>query len=118
MTYTALAPVQLKIDNYAVQAGDLTVAFAAMDATNGNSYTATGEEILVFNNTDTATHTITINSVADNLGRLDSSLTTYTIAASGFAMIQMKSLPGWVSGGLTTMTTTSALVKIAVVRWQ
>lgn len=117
-TPTALTPIQLKLNNYAVIAGDLTVTFTAMDASNGNSFAATGGEILIFNNTDASAHTITINSVADNLGRTDTSLTTYSIAANGFAAVQMKFLPGWVSGGLVTMTTSSALVKVAVLRWQ
>ena len=117
-TPTALTPVQLKLNNYAVLAGDLTLTFTAMDASNGNSYAATGQEVLIFNNTDSSAHTITINSVADSLGRTDTSLTSYSIAANGFISIQMKFLPGWISGGLVTMTTTSALVKVAVVRWQ
>lgn len=117
-TFTALTPVQLKLNNYAVVAGDLTVAFTAMDATNGNSYPATGTEILVFNNTDSSAHTVTINSVGDAIGRSDTSLTTYSIAANSFAMIEMKQLQGWISGGVISMTTTSALVKVAVIRWQ
>ena len=118
MTYTVLSPIQLKLDNYAVVAGDLAITFTAMDASNGNSFAATGEEILIFNNTDSAAHTITINSVADSLGRSDVSLTSYSIPATSFAAIQMKFLPGWVSDGVISMTTTSALVKVAVLRWQ
>jgi hypothetical protein len=115
-SYTALTPITLKQNNYAVQAGDLTVTLTAMDASNGNSYVATGTEILIFQNTDTAAHTITINSVADALGRTDTSLTTYSIAASTVAAVQMSSLTGWQSGGLVTMTTSSNLVKVAVLR--
>lgn len=115
MSQTALTPVTLKQNNYAVQAGDLAVAPAAMDAINGNSYVATGNEILLLQNTDSSAHTITITSVADSLGRLDTSLTGYSIPANGIAMIQMRQLAGWVqAGSLVLLATSSALVKIAV----
>lgn len=117
MSQTALTPVQLKQNNYAVQAGDLAVALAAMDAVNGNSFVATGAEILVFQNTDASPHTITITSVADQEGRTDTSLTNYSIAANGFAVIQMSLLTGWLqSGQLVFLATSSNLVKIAVLR--
>lgn len=42
MSQTALTTVVLKQNNYAVAAGDLAVAPAAMDASNGNSYAFRG----------------------------------------------------------------------------
>lgn len=116
---TPLTTVILKQNNYAVQAGDLTVAFVAMDATNGNSFYATGREILIVQNSDASTHTFTVSSVADSLGRTDASLTSYTVAGNGFAAVQFKSLSGWIQpGGQTVyLTTSSALLKIAVVQW-
>lgn len=116
-TPTALTPVTLKQNNYAVQAGDLTLTFSACDNTNGNSFIATGQEILLVQNTDTATHTFTVSSVADALGRTDTSLTNYTVAASGFAAIQMKATTGWFSGGIDTLSCSSNLIKFAVVRY-
>jgi len=121
---TPLTVVQLKQNNYQVQAGDLNQTPVAMDATNGNSFVATGKEVLVFLNTDTATHTVTITSVADNYGRLDTSLTTYTVPVavgglSGISTIEMTQLNGWAqSGQVIDMTTSSALVKILVLRHQ
>lgn len=118
MSQTALTVVPLKQNNYAVQAGDLALAMAAMDASNGNSYYATGQEILFIWNGDSAPHTVTITSVPDALGRSDSSLTTYSIPATSFAAIQMKALAGWLeTGQLIYLATSSALVKIAVVRY-
>jgi hypothetical protein len=117
MAQTALTVVQLKLNNYAVAAGDLVITPAAMDVTNGNSFPATGTEILLFQNTDTASHTITITSVADPYGRTDSSLTTYAIAAGVICVIEMKQLQGWLeSGALVYLSTTNALVKVAVMR--
>lgn len=119
MAQTALTVVQLKLNNYAVVAGDLTVTPAATDTANGNSFQATGQEILIIQNTDGSNpHTIAITSVADSIGRTDASLTAYSIAANGFAAIQMKSLAGWLqTGGLIYMLSSSALLKVAVLRF-
>jgi hypothetical protein len=118
MSITALTVNQLKQNNYAVVAGDLTVAQTALDATNGNSFVATGKEVLVIQNTDAAAHTFTLTSVPDSLGRSDASLTSYSVAASSFVAIQMNQLAGWIqsSDGTVHMTTSSALLKITVLR--
>lgn len=121
---TPLTVVQLKQNNYQVTAGDLNLTPVAMDASNGNSFVATGKEVLIFLNSDTATHTVTITSVADNYGRLDTSLTTYTVPVaagglSGVSAIEMTQLNGWVqSGQVIDLTTSSALIKILVLRHQ
>lgn len=123
-TPTALTPNAFKQNNYPVVAGDLTLASVAMDATNGNSFIWTGREVLVFLNTDASAHTITINSVADPFGRLDTSLTTYSIPAvasgkSGVAVIEFSQGQGWIgSGNVVTMTTSSALIYVGVERYQ
>jgi hypothetical protein len=121
-TATPLTVITTKPNNYAVVAGDLNVTPAAMDVTNGNSFYATGKETLIFLNTDTATHTVTITSVADAYGRFDTSLTTYTVpiavtGTSGVAAVEMSQTQGWIgSGNLVTMTSSSALVKVIVLR--
>ena len=121
---TPLTVVTLKQNNYAVVAGDLNLTPVATDAVNGNSFPATGKEVVLLLNTDTVTHTITITSTADNYGRLDTSLTTYTVPVaagglSGLSVIEMTTLNGWVSAGqLVTMSSSSALVKIVVLRHQ
>jgi hypothetical protein len=117
-TPTALTPVTLKQNNYAVVAGDLTVNLVACDNANGNSFIATGQEILLVYNSDSAAHTFTVSSVPDNLGRSDTSLTAYSVAATSYAAIQMKSTAGWVSGGIDTLACNSNLIKFAVVRYQ
>jgi hypothetical protein len=119
MSQTALTVITLKPNNYAVVAGDLAAAMVAMDAVNGNSFVATGQEILFFQNSGGSTYTVTVSSVADNLGRLDTSLTTYSILAGGFAAIQMKALAGWLqSGNLVYLACSNAAVKVAVLRYQ
>lgn len=117
MAQTALSTIVLKQDNYAVQAGDLAVNPVFMDVANGNSFVATGREVLIFQNTDTAAHTVTITSVADKLGRSDTSLTAYSIPASSFAAIQVKEINAWLqANGSIYLATNSALVKIAVLQ--
>jgi hypothetical protein len=119
MPQTALTVQQLHPNNYSVQAGDLTITYTASDTANGNSFVATGKEILHIQNADNAaTHTFGITSVADSLGRSDASLTTYTVAISGNAAIQMSQLAGWIQpSGLVFLTSSSAQLKFAVVRY-
>jgi hypothetical protein len=118
MSQTLVGTTVLKQNNYAVVAGDLTIPMTAMDAVNGNSFAATGREVLLFQNTDSSSHTITITSVADSLGRTDASLTSYSIPANGIVAIEMKSLVGWLqSSSLVFLSTSSALVKMAVLQF-
>lgn len=117
MSQTALTTVVLKQDNYATQPGDLAITPVAMDAANGNSFIATGREVLIFQNTDSAAHTVTVTSVADRLGRLDTQLTAYSIPANSFAAIQMKEINAWIqANGTILLSTSSALIKIAVLQ--
>jgi hypothetical protein len=117
MAQTALTPIQLKQDNYAVVAGDLTVTFTASDTVNGNSFPATGTEVLLINNTDVSAHTFQITSVNDSLGRADASMTAYSVAAGAIAAIQMSQLSGWIqTNGNVNLTSSSALLKFAVLR--
>jgi type II secretory pathway component PulF len=119
MSQTLLTPVTLKPNNYAVVAGDLAVVPVVMDASNGNSFVATGQEIIFFQNSDASAHTVTVTSVGDQLGRLDTSLTAYSIPANGFAFVQMKALSGWLEpGSLVFLATSSALVKVSILRYQ
>ncbi len=102
--------------NAPITAGSLTITFSACDAVNGNSFTATGREVLLVYNSGASAYTFTVNSVADQLNRLDTSLTTYSVAASGYAAVQMKNLTGWQSSGTISMTCSNAAVKFAVVQ--
>jgi hypothetical protein len=118
MSQTPITTTVLKQNNYAVAAGDLLLPMTAMDASNGNSFVATGREILLFQNTDSVAHTVTVTSVADALGRTDASLTTYSLSATpGLSAIEMKYLAGWLeSNGSDFLVTSSALVKVCVLQ--
>lgn len=118
-TPTALTTVVLKQNNYAVVAGDLTLTFTACDNTNGNSFVSTGREIILAQNTDTSSHTFTVSSVADALGRSDTSLTNYSLPASSTSAIEMKYQTGWIqsAGQTVNLTCSSNLIKYAVVQF-
>jgi|SRR6185437_1639788 len=119
MAQTALTVTVLKQNNYSVVAGDLAVSLAASDATNGNSFVATGSEILLVQNTDAAAHTFTVSSVPDSLGRSDTSLSAYSVAANSFAAIQLSQLAGWIQpNGNVNLASSSALLKFAILRKQ
>lgn len=118
---TAITVQVLKQNNYSVAAGDLTLTFAACDATNGNSFYSTGQEVLLVQNADGASaHTFTVASVPDAAGRTDTSLTNYSVATSGFTAIQLKNWSnGWYqSGGQNIyLSCTSTQLKFAVLRY-
>lgn len=102
--------------NAPITAGSLAITFAACDAVNGNSFTATGREILLINNSGGSAYTFTVTSVADNLNRLDTSLTSYSVAAGAYAAVQMKQLTGWAQSGAIDLTCSNASIKYAVVQ--
>lgn len=49
--------------------GGVVGTFTALDPANKNSLRITGQEILIFNNTNVGAQSITISSVADEYGR-------------------------------------------------
>jgi hypothetical protein len=102
--------------NAPVTAGSLAVTFTACDATNGNSFNATGREVLLVQNSGGSTYTFTVASVADALNRLDTSLTTYSVASGAFAAVQMKNLSGWQQSGAINLTCSNAAIKFAVLQ--
>lgn len=116
---TALTTQQLVQNNVSVGAGALAMTLTACDATNGNSFISTGREVIVVQNTDTSSHTFTVTSVADSLGRTDTSLTNYSVAASSLAVIQFKYQTGWIQSGSQVVDTTcsSNLLKFAILQY-
>ena len=108
-----------------LEADDVPVTLDASqlfcDATNGNSFYSTGQEVLLVQNADGASaHTFTVASVPDAAGRTDTSLTNYSVATSGFTAIQLKNWSnGWYqSGGQNIyLSCTSTQLKFAVLRY-
>lgn len=116
-TPTALTTTVLVQNNVAVTAGQLVIPFTACDNVNGNSFISTGREILFVNNTAGSAGTFTVTSVPDALGRSDTSLTAYSVAAAGIAAVQMKFQAGWISGTSVTLACSAATMKFAVVQY-
>lgn len=102
--------------NNPITAGSLTVTFTACDTVNGNSFTSTGREVLIVNNTGASAYTFTVTSIADQLGRLDTSLTTYSVTNGLIVAVQMKNLTGWQQSGTIQMTCSNAALKYAVLQ--
>lgn len=116
-TPTALSTQVLPQNNTQISAGGLTLTLTACDNTNGNSFTATGREILIIQNTDTSSHTFTITPVTDPYGGTNTTLTNYSAPASSFSALQMKYLVGWANAGVVGLTCSSNLIKYAVIQY-
>lgn len=120
---TALTTQVLVQNNVAVTANQLALTLTACDAVNGNSFISTGREVIIADNTDSTAHTFTVSSVPDQLGRSDTSLTNYSLAASGttgsFSVIQFKWQTGWLQSGgqVVNMTCSSNLIKFAILQY-
>jgi hypothetical protein len=83
----------------------LNFAFAACDASNGNSFPITGREILLVQNSGMSGYTFTVSSVADGLGRTND-ITTYALGAGLFAAVNFR-------GGVTGWKQTDGTVHLA-----
>ena len=115
---TLLTTFVLPQNNAVIAAGNLTVTLSACDTVNGNTFTSTGREVLILQNTDTSAHVITITPVTDPYGGTNTSLTTYSLPGSSVSAVQMKYQIGWVSGGVITIPAcSSALIKLAVLQY-
>lgn len=92
------------------------ITFAASNATDGNSYPATGKEILIAFNSDTGAHNVTLNSVADPVTHRTGDI-TLSVPAGGYAMIGPVDPKGFKnSDGLTHCIAADATVKFAVLQ--
>lgn len=114
-TATALTTQVLVQNNAQVTAGALAITVAACDNTNGNSFTFTGREVLLLQNTDSSAHTVTLTPVVDQFGGTNSTFTAYSIPATSFAAVQMK-FSNFATAGVVSMTCNSNLIKIAVLQ--
>jgi hypothetical protein len=100
-----------------VNAGDLAFTFSAADTTNLNQFAATGTEVLLVQNTDAASQTITLTTKPDGFGR-SADIATYSLAASTFAVFNFRNASqGWVQAdGNIYFQASTATVKFAVIR--
>jgi hypothetical protein len=102
-----------------VNAGDLALTFTAADATNFNQFAAVGNEILIVQNTDAASQTVTFTSRADNFGR-SGDVGPYTLTTGTFAVFNFRNAnQGWIQAdGNVYFQASTTTVKFAVLRVQ
>lgn len=99
-----------------VSAGNLTFVFTAADVTNFDQFTLTGREMIVAINTHASSpFTFTLESVADDKGRLGD-ITAYSLAAGEYACFWAGNKTGWDQGGQFYLRASSVSVKFAVFR--
>lgn len=114
---TALTVQQMKGPFDTISANGADFTFAAGTITDGDTFVCTGREILLVKN-GTGTNTITITSVADDIGRTGD-ITTYSLGTGEFAAfgVGLTNDKGWKSSaGTVRITVSSAEVTVAVLR--
>lgn len=113
MARTALTvqPLVLPI----IAANFLTLTLTAADTVNLNAVVSTGKEILIAQNIDTVSHNVTINSVADELGRTGD--LTDAIAAGAIRVYGEFPQYGWMqSDGMLHFQADNAKVLFAIIQ--
>ncbi|MGE5553296.1 MAG: hypothetical protein ACM3XZ_05155 [Betaproteobacteria bacterium] len=112
MARTTLAKTQAP-GGYASTGAVLTLA--AADVVNKNQFVATGNDLVVAQNTGASPATVTINSVADPYGRTKD-VAGYVIPAGGIAVFGPFPVLGWQQpDGKVYLEASNADVKFAVV---
>lgn len=114
---TVIVVQELKGPFAAIAANGANITFAACTVTDGDVFTCTGREILVFKNT-TGTNTVTITSVDNDKGRAED-ITSYELEAGEVAMfgVGLTNAKGWQSAAKTIRITSSAAeLTVAAVR--
>lgn len=94
----------------------VAVTETAADTTNFDMFVSTGKELLVAHNTDASSHTVTINSVADDKGRTGD-ITAESIAAGAIRIYGPFAKSYWAqSNGNINCQSNSALVFFSVIQ--
>lgn len=94
-------------------ANSLDLTFAASDNVNGNSFPASGKDLLLVQNTDAAQQTFTVVSAPDERGR-SQDITTYAMQTGEFASFKLDQQVGWVQpDGNIYINSSAATVKFA-----
>lgn len=103
----------------AITATSADFTWTAADTSNGNSVTLTGNELLLVNNTGGSAYTVTVSSVADDLGRTGD-ISAYSVGAGLYSVLGPFPLRGWRQSatGKLNFSASNAAVKFAVVKVQ
>lgn len=92
------------------------LTLTAADTSNNNAFVASGNDLVVAQNTDDAAQTVTVTSVADPYGR-SGDISAYSIAAGEVHILGPFKNTGWMqSDGKVYLTASDAAVKFGVIR--
>jgi hypothetical protein len=99
-----------------VGAGALDLVWTAADTVNNNEFPFTGRDILLVQNTDSASHNLTITSSPDEHGRT-ADVTSYAVAAGKISAFSFRQgAAGWQQNdGHVYFAGDNALLKFAVI---
>lgn len=119
MARSALVPVKA-LGPYPVPsqpvALSLDFAFAASDLANGNAFPASGNDLLLIQNTNAGAQTFTVRSAPDLLGR-SIDIATYSVGIGFFSMFKFSQLVGWVQpDGNIYLDVSNAQIKFAIIK--
>src|SRR5271156_6603374 len=93
----------------------LDKAFQSADSVNGNAFIASGNDLLVMYNSDSAAHTVTFTSVADMYGRF--ATLVYTVNPGVYSFVNITPTALYTQGGTQEVQflASSALIGFLVV---
>lgn len=111
---TAISPVSI---NATIAADAADFAWTAADTSNQNAVVSTGRELVLVFNSGGSAYTVTITSVADELGRLGT-ITTYSVGAGEYAVFGPFPVKGWRQAAdlKLYLEASNAAVKFAVIK--
>lgn len=99
-----------------VAANALDVTMTGADTSNQNQILLDGPMLVIAQNTDTASHNITITSAADPQNRTGD-IASYAVAAGKISVLKVTQVLGWLqSDGYLYLQADSALVKLGAIR--
>jgi hypothetical protein len=114
VTHTAFSALGTKSDVYTAGAADISMTAAT--PADDEEVVHNGEILLIAHNTDVGAQTVTVSSVADDLGRTGD-ITTYSLAADDYAVFGPFKVEGWrQTNGKLYFEATDAGVLFAVVK--
>lgn len=116
MARTALTVIGIKGSYEPAATAVATCTFTAADASNGNSFVATGREVVLVRNTHaTDPKTVTVTSVANAKNRTGH-ITGHSIAAGVTKVLPFFKPEGWASGGVIALDGEDNNIAFSVLR--
>lgn len=116
MARTLLTPKKVVGPYGTYSAGAATLAPAAADTTNNNAFVASGNDLILAQNSGGSAYTVTITSAPDAFGR-SQDIATYSLAAGEIALFGPFPQMGWMQTvGQIYLQASNAAVKFAVIQ--